>query len=157
MAEFGVYEFPSFLSCAVETRCNTYCAPQHLLRYIHTRGPILDHPHIYIMSTFSRRSSRLWRPRRRSTSLANAVRLDLVALEVEIAEMPHGVYFAQDCMEDDGVTDKPYWMRLRLTIRGDEALCDWLDFRRSGAGADQRDLRRHGGLLLQRLPACRLR
>jgi 5-oxoprolinase (ATP-hydrolysing)/N-methylhydantoinase B len=30
-------------------------------------------------------------------------------------------------MEDDGVTDKPYWMRLRLTIKGDEAICDWLD------------------------------
>ena len=32
----------------------------------------------------------------------------------------------KDCMEDDGVT-RPYWMRLRLTIRGDEAICDWTD------------------------------
>ena len=30
-------------------------------------------------------------------------------------------------MEDDGVTTNPYWMRLRLTIRGDEAICDWTD------------------------------
>ena len=48
-------------------------------------------------------------------------------MRAEIAEMPDGVYEAQDCMEDDGVTDKPYWMRLRLTIKGDEAICDWLD------------------------------
>lgn len=45
----------------------------------------------------------------------------------EIAEMPDGVYYAQDCMEDDGITRDPYWMRLRLTIRGDEAICDWTD------------------------------
>ena len=30
-------------------------------------------------------------------------------------------------MEDDGITRRPYWMRLRLTIRGDEAICDWTD------------------------------
>jgi 5-oxoprolinase (ATP-hydrolysing)/N-methylhydantoinase B len=48
-------------------------------------------------------------------------------MRAEIAEMPDGVYEAQDCMEDDGVTDRPYWMRLRLTIKGDEAICDWLD------------------------------
>ena len=35
--------------------------------------------------------------------------------------MPDGVYYAQDQMEDDGVTQRPYWMRLRLTIRGNEA------------------------------------
>ena len=48
-------------------------------------------------------------------------------MRAEIAEMPDGVYYAQDLMEDDGVSDKPYWMRLRLTIRGDEAICDWTD------------------------------
>jgi N-methylhydantoinase B len=48
-------------------------------------------------------------------------------MRAEIAEMPDGVYYAQDQMEDDGVTQRPYWMRLRLTIRGDEAICDWTD------------------------------
>ena len=48
-------------------------------------------------------------------------------MRAEIAEMPDGVYYAQDCMEDDGVTTRPYWMRLRLTIRGNEAICDWTD------------------------------
>jgi N-methylhydantoinase B/oxoprolinase/acetone carboxylase alpha subunit len=48
-------------------------------------------------------------------------------MRAEIAEMPDGVYYAQDQMEDDGITRQPYWMRLRLTIRGDEAICDWTD------------------------------
>ena len=48
-------------------------------------------------------------------------------MRAEIAEMPDGVYYAQDQMEDDGVSQRPYWMRLRLTIRGDEAICDWTD------------------------------
>jgi N-methylhydantoinase B len=48
-------------------------------------------------------------------------------MRAEIAAMPDGVYYAQDQMEDDGVTSRPYWMRLRLTIRGDEAICDWTD------------------------------
>ena len=77
-------------------------------------------------------------------------------MRAEIAEMPDGVYYAQDCMEDDGVTDRPYWMRLRLTIQGDEAICDWIRLRRPGARADQRHLRRHRCLLLQRLPPRRL-
>ena len=77
-------------------------------------------------------------------------------MRAEIAEMPDGVYYAQDCMEDDGVTRRPYWMRLRLTIRGDEAICDWTDSDEQAQGSDQRDLRRHRGLLLQRLPPRRL-
>ena len=47
-------------------------------------------------------------------------------------------------------------MRLRLTIRGDEAICDWTDSDEQAQGSDQRHLRRHGRLLLQRLPARRL-
>ena len=40
---------------------------------------------------------------------------------------------------------------------GDEAICDWTDSDDQAQGPDQRDLRRHRGLLLQRLPPCRLR
>src|SRR5262249_12731478 len=36
-----------------------------------------------------------------------------------------GVYEAEDCMEDDGVTNRPYYARLKLTIRDDEAIADW--------------------------------
>jgi 5-oxoprolinase (ATP-hydrolysing)/N-methylhydantoinase B len=48
-------------------------------------------------------------------------------MRAEIAEMPDGVYYAQDCMEDDGVTSNPSWIRLKLIIDGDRAICDWMD------------------------------
>ena len=80
-------------------------------------------------------------------------------MRAEIAEMPDGVYYAQDQMEDDGVTQRPYWMRLRLTIRGDDARHGarpphrrrpgrHLDRRRSpiaGRRADRARSRRSGG------------
>jgi N-methylhydantoinase B len=46
-------------------------------------------------------------------------------MRAEIAAIPDGVYEAEDCMEDDGVTSRPYYGRLKLTIRGDEAIADW--------------------------------
>ncbi len=29
-------------------------------------------------------------------------------------------------MEDDGVTNEPIWMRLKLVIKNDEGLVDWI-------------------------------
>jgi N-methylhydantoinase B/oxoprolinase/acetone carboxylase alpha subunit len=46
-------------------------------------------------------------------------------MRAEIREIPDGVYEAADCMEDDGITDKPVWMRLRLTVADDEIIADW--------------------------------
>ena len=73
-------------------------------------------------------------------------------MRAEIAEMPDGVYYAQDRMEDDGVTSAPvldaaasHDPRRRGHLRLDR-------LRRAGEGSDQRDVRRHRGLLLQRLP-----
>ena len=43
----------------------------------------------------------------------------------EIREIPNGVYYASDCMEDDGVTDQPVWMRLKLVVKDDEVIADW--------------------------------
>ena len=45
----------------------------------------------------------------------------------EIQEIPNGVYRFQDCMEDDGVTDQPVWMRLKLIVKDDEIIADWTD------------------------------
>lgn len=45
----------------------------------------------------------------------------------EIRSLPDGVYFGADCMEDDGVNDRPYWIRLRLIIDGDELIFDYAD------------------------------
>ena len=30
-------------------------------------------------------------------------------------------------MEDDGVTDQPVWMRLKLIVKDDEIIADWTD------------------------------
>ncbi|MHB9092135.1 MAG: hydantoinase B/oxoprolinase family protein, partial [Chloroflexota bacterium] len=46
-------------------------------------------------------------------------------MRAEIREIPDGVYYAADCMEDDGVTDRPYWARLKLVVKGDEVIADW--------------------------------
>src|SRR5437763_13074323 len=51
-----------------------------------------------------------------------------------IAAIPDGVYEAEDYMEDDGVSDTPYWARLKLTIRGDEAIANWRGSDRQAKG-----------------------
>src|SRR5207248_10069325 len=46
-------------------------------------------------------------------------------MRAEIREIPNGTYRAEDCMEDDGVSPNPYYMRLKLVVRGDEVIADW--------------------------------
>jgi N-methylhydantoinase B len=46
-------------------------------------------------------------------------------MRAEIREIPDGTYEAADCMEDDGITNQPVWMRLKLTVAGDEIIADW--------------------------------
>ena len=48
-------------------------------------------------------------------------------MRAEIREIPNGVYQARDCMEDDGITDQPVWMRLKLIVEDDEIIADWTD------------------------------
>ncbi|MGH9511392.1 MAG: hydantoinase B/oxoprolinase family protein [Terriglobales bacterium] len=48
-------------------------------------------------------------------------------MRAEIREIPDGVYEAKDCMEDDGITNNPVWMRLRLIVSEDEIIADWSD------------------------------
>jgi N-methylhydantoinase B/oxoprolinase/acetone carboxylase alpha subunit len=43
----------------------------------------------------------------------------------EIREIPNGVYEASDCMEDDGISNQPVWMRLKLIVDDDEIIADW--------------------------------
>jgi N-methylhydantoinase B/oxoprolinase/acetone carboxylase alpha subunit len=46
-------------------------------------------------------------------------------MRAEIREIPNGVYHAKDCMEDDGITTQPVWMRLKLIVKDDEIIADW--------------------------------
>ena len=48
-------------------------------------------------------------------------------MRAEIRDIPDGTYEFADCMEDDGITNEPVWMRLKLTIKDDEVIADWTD------------------------------
>jgi N-methylhydantoinase B len=47
-----------------------------------------------------------------------------------IAELPPGTYSAEDCLDDDGSSDEPVWIRLRVEVEGDRLT---LDFKGSSA------------------------
>ena len=48
-------------------------------------------------------------------------------MRAEIRDIPDGTYKFEDCMEDDGITNEPVWMRLKLVIQDDEVIADWRD------------------------------
>ncbi len=43
----------------------------------------------------------------------------------EIRRLPDGIYTGEDCMEDDGISDRPYWIRSRIIVDGDELIFDY--------------------------------
>ena len=43
----------------------------------------------------------------------------------EIRQIPNGEYSFEDCVEDDGVTTDPTWVRLTLAVRDDELIADY--------------------------------
>jgi N-methylhydantoinase B len=54
-------------------------------------------------------------------------------LRGQIAALPDGEYFGEDCMEDDGLGDRPTWIRLRIIVEGDSMI---FDFSKSDPQAD---------------------
>jgi N-methylhydantoinase B/oxoprolinase/acetone carboxylase alpha subunit len=46
-------------------------------------------------------------------------------MRAEIEHMPNGTYFFEDVIEDDGITDRSYPMKLRLTVRDDDVIADF--------------------------------
>ena len=46
-------------------------------------------------------------------------------MRAEIAAIPNGVYTFEDVIEDDGISDTTYPMRLRLTVGDDEVIADF--------------------------------
>jgi N-methylhydantoinase B len=41
-----------------------------------------------------------------------------------VVQIPDGVYEAEGCLDNDGVTDDPFWVRLRIEVDGDEMRVD---------------------------------
>jgi len=48
-------------------------------------------------------------------------------MRAEIARIPGGEYYFEDCMDNDGITDRPFWIRLKLTVKSDEIIADYSD------------------------------
>jgi N-methylhydantoinase B len=46
------------------------------------------------------------------------------AARAEIAKMKDGVHYGESCTDWDGTTDKPIWIRCKLTKKGDELIFD---------------------------------
>jgi N-methylhydantoinase B len=46
-------------------------------------------------------------------------------MRAEIQAIPNGVYEFEDVIEDDGISDRSYPMRLRLTVRDDDVIADF--------------------------------
>ena len=42
-----------------------------------------------------------------------------------IASLPQGTYSAEDCQEDDGQSERPYWIRVDVTVDGDHMVVDY--------------------------------
>ena len=73
-------------------------------------------------------------------------------MRAEIEGIPDGVYTFEDAIEDDGITDHDYPMKLRLTVAGGEVIADFTGIGSPGGRAGERHLRRHRLRDLQRLP-----
>ena len=46
-------------------------------------------------------------------------------MKAEIRNIPNGVYHFEDVIEDDGITDRSYPMRLRLNVRDEDIIADF--------------------------------
>jgi N-methylhydantoinase B len=46
-------------------------------------------------------------------------------LRREVLALPDGTYRAEDCFDDDGITDRRYWVRLNVIVAGDEIIFDY--------------------------------
>lgn len=75
-----------------------------------------------------RRLRQLFEERGLATVLASFPLLQDYAeewLREQIRALPDGEYTGEDCMEDDGLGDRPYWVRLRIVVEGDEMIFDF--------------------------------
>jgi N-methylhydantoinase B len=65
-----------------------------------------------------------------SVELINKVNVELMDhaerwMREEIRRIPDGEYYFEDCVEDDGATNDPTWIRLTLVVRDDELIADY--------------------------------
>jgi N-methylhydantoinase B len=69
----------------------------------------------------------------------NASGKELIAIaerrmRAEIEQIPDGTYFFEDAIEDDGIGDEPFPMKLELTVDGSEVIADFTGSAAQAAG-----------------------
>ena len=74
-------------------------------------------------------------------------------MRAEIGAITDGVYRFQDEVEDDGIENKPYTIKVAVHVQGDEVVIDYSGTSPQARGPDQRDPRRIVLRRLQRHPA----
>lgn len=48
-------------------------------------------------------------------------------MRARMAELPRGVWYAEDCLDSDGSSDEPVWIRLRIELTDDAFIFDFED------------------------------
>ena len=64
-------------------------------------------------------------------------------MQAAIRKLPRGVYRFEDCLDNDGITDAPVWIRVAVTIAERTRGGRFHRFRPAGPGIGQRELRGH--------------
>ena len=66
-------------------------------------------------------------------------------MQAAIRKLPRGVYRFEDCLDNDGITDEPVWIRVAVTIANGRAVVDFTGSAPQVQGPVKRELRRHAG------------
>ena len=64
-------------------------------------------------------------------------------MRAEIAQFPDGRYHFEDTVENDGIEDKPYQLRVDVFVQGDELIADFSGTDDQAKGPINGDPRRH--------------
>jgi N-methylhydantoinase B len=67
----------------------------------------------------------------RDEIFSQAEQLDRAA----VAAIPDGIYAAEGCLDNDGITDQPYWVRVKVIVDGETITIDLTDSDDSAPGA----------------------
>ena len=67
----------------------------------------------------------------RDQIFAQSEELDRIA----VAAIPDGVYTAEGCLDNDGISDDPYWVRVKVIVEGDTIAVDLTESDDSAVGA----------------------
>jgi N-methylhydantoinase B/oxoprolinase/acetone carboxylase alpha subunit len=75
-----------------------------------------------------------WGERDAADAFARLLDFSEACLRREIAALPDGVYRSEDSFDDDGITDRPYVVRLTVIVHGDEIVFDYSESDPQAAG-----------------------